>query len=315
MIFEDKLVKIVENKIDLDLATTEYKVSVYDEIETYLSENNCSEGIYLVNKRKLEMSAYVEGIKNDLAELEEICNNIEVALKNLNKENDRYQSIININSKKVYISKINDNYSFIYLIGYDYYTKLYKYGIIEAEVYKDKLRKIKKKIGFAHEDNLVDYTDFKVYFNESLRKFNEAGNLGDLDFIRDKINKDLAELFNTESLEKYLVVNSEHIKKLTDISGYEIFSKLYENYDLNRVKIRLILAGYSTDNVKFIDLVRTKIHCNNVLDYLKDQKENNDFYRITFEKDNEKINFLLKELNMSLAELEIAVDKLNCKNE
>ncbi|MFW2491597.1 hypothetical protein ACN077_24025 [Clostridium chromiireducens] len=39
-----------------------------------------------------------------------------------------------INNQQMYISNLGSNYSFIYPIDFDDYKKLYKYGIIKADI-------------------------------------------------------------------------------------------------------------------------------------------------------------------------------------
>lgn len=176
------------------------------------------------------------------------------------------------------------------------------------------------KIGLSADHNLVDYTDFKICFNELLKEFNNAKELEDLNFLKNKINYELSRLFNTDDLREYLAYKSEDIDKLTGISGIDILKKLYESYDTKMVKIILLSKGYSIENDKFIEAVRTEISYKKILDCLNnpDVTEDdslNDIYAKALKKQSEKIKSLLNEINMSLAELEIAVSKVNCEIE
>jgi hypothetical protein len=316
MIFERKLVKVVRSIMDIDLAFTEYKVSVYDEISTFLSDNNCMDGVNLVNKRKKQMASYVHNIKNDLAEIDNICKEISVLVKDLYKQKKSIPAIMNINNKKIYISIMEKNYSLIYSIEPDEYTKLFKYGIIEAEISKGRFYKTESKIGLSAEDNLVDCVNFKIYFNELLKEFNNVKNLEDLDFLKNKINYELSRLFSTENLREYLANKSEDINKLAGISGFDILRELHESYDIKRVKIILFSKGYSIENDKFIEAVRAESSCKKILDCLNNPDETeNDIYAKELKKQSVKVKSLLNEINMSSGELEIAVSKVNSEIE
>jgi len=164
VIFKRKLVKVIKNSIDIDLASTEYKISVYEEISTYLSDNNCVEGMNLVNKRKNKMDDYVNNIKRDLSELGKLCRDLETLVKDSYKEKKSISSILTINDREIYVCNIEKRYYFIYSIGYEEYFKLYKYGIIEVERINGRSCRIESEIGFSHEKNLDKYNDFKIYF-------------------------------------------------------------------------------------------------------------------------------------------------------
>lgn len=316
MLYDRKLVKEVNSLTDWDLSSTEYKISVYDEISSYLADNNCSQGVNLVNKAKQEMNNYVKDIKQDLVEIENIYAEMSKLIKNLNDEKNNIPSMMTINNKEIFISHFEGKYGFIYLIGFDKFKKLYKYGIIEANINKGKFYKLNSKIGLSYDGNLVRYADFKNYFNDLIKEFNNAKSIEDLDFLNKCINNELSELFNTKDLREYLAYNSEHLNKLTGISGFYIMRTLYQSYDINRVKIKLILNGYSIENDKFIELVRNELSFRKTLDYLNNSNATEDeeiknIYNKSLKKESKRVEVLMKELNISSAELEIAVNKVD----
>lgn len=298
------------------MAFTEYKIGVYEEISTYLSNNNCLEGVNLVNKRKNQMDDYVNNIQRDLTELENLCREIEILVKNSYKEKKSISSILTINDMEIYVCNIEKSYYFIYSIGYEEYLNLYKYGIIEVERVSRKSCKIESEIGFSREKDLEKYNDFKIYFNEQVSKFNNVKYLKDLDILRDKINNDLSGLFNTKDLSKYLVHKSEEVYRLTGISGVDILGTLRQSYDIKRIKIKLLLNNYSIENDKFIEAVRAELGCKKIQENLNDpdlmeDEELRPILTKASERDRDRINLLLNEINMGLEELEIAVSKVD----
>lgn len=316
MIFKRKLVKVIKNSIDVDLASTEYKISVYEEISTYLSDNNCVEGMNLVNKRKNKMDDYVNNIKRDLSELGKLCRDLETLVKDSYKEKKSISSILTINDREIYVCNIEKSYYFIYSIGYEEYLKLYKYGIIEVERINGRACRIESEIGFSHEKNLDKYNDFKIYFNEQVTKLNNVKYLNDLEILRDKINTDLSGIFYTKDLREYLAFKSEEVYRLTGISGIDILRTLRESYDIKRVKIKLLLNNYSIENDKFIEAVIAELSCKKIQENLNDPDLMEDeklkpILTKALERDRDRINLLLNEINMGLDELEIAVSKVD----
>lgn len=157
MFCDMKVLKEIKNGMDLDLATIKYKASVYDEISGYLLGNNCIQGANLVDKAKQKMDVYVERIKLDLDEIEKICDVIPVIIKRLDTDKENIPSMMVINNKEIFIGYFEDRYSFIYLIGFDDFKKLYKYGIIEADINNGKLSKLNSKIGLSDDSNCKTY--------------------------------------------------------------------------------------------------------------------------------------------------------------
>gem|GEM_PF-3446340 len=316
MIYNMKLVKEVVNGIDMDLAFIEYKASVYGEMATYLSDNDCSHGTDLINKIKNGMDSYVNNLKNDLCEIENICREISDLAKKSYKEKKDISSMITINKKKIFISNIKDQYDFIYAIGFDEYKKLYKYGIIEANINKGKFGKIISKIGFSDDSELIKYADFKIYFKGLLNEFNNPKSIEELKSLKKKVNNELSELFYTKNLKKYLINESDSINRSTGIEGLEILKKLNQSYDINMVKIKLLSSGYSVDNNQFIELVRSEISCRNYLDKINkldgmEDKDIKDIYTKSVKEKSQQVEFLMNELNMNSTDLEIAVSKIN----
>ncbi len=316
MLYNRKLVREVINILDIDLTFTEYKVSVYDEITSYLSDNNCTDGVNLVNMAKQQMDNYVKNLKNDLLEIENIYAEMSSIIKNLFTEKKDIPSILTINNKDIFISKTEKQYGFIYAIGFDEYKKIYKYGIIEGEIKKGKFYKLRNKIGFSEDSELTRYADFKTYFDDSINEFNNAKSIEKLDYLRKSMDNELMRFFDTEDLRKYLVCKNELINKLTGIKGINILSMLYQSYDINRVRIKLSLNGYSVDNSQLIELIRSEVSCRRVLDEIDklDDLEDADMKKSYTELANEtskEVEFLKRELNMSSAELEIAISKVN----
>lgn len=316
MLFERKLIKEVNNKYDMDLAFIEYKASVYDEIASYLSENNCSEGMRLVNKAKEEIDNFIITLKNDLVEIENICSEITKLIKDLyTKKHDIPQTMI-INNKNIFISREGEIYAFVYLIGFDEYKKQYRYGIIKANINKGKLYNEDKKIGFSNDSNLERYTDFKSYFKSILNDFDNCESIEALDFLKKSVHSELARLFYTDDLRTYLVENNETIYKLTGIKGVEILRELYKIYDINKVKIKLTSNGYSIEDDRLIELVRSRQSCIKLLAEIQklddgEEKKIKDILIKSVKEKSQDVELLMKELNISSVELEIAVDKVN----
>lgn len=316
MFCDMKVLQEIKNQIDLDLATIEYNASVYDEISGYLLGNNCIQGANLVKKAKQKMDVYVDGIKLDLNEIEKICDVIPVIIKRLDTEKENIPSMMVINNREVFISYFEDRYSFIYLIGFDDFKKLYKYGIIEVDINKGKLSKLNSKIGLSDDSNLAKYLDFKIYFRDLVNKFNYAENIEDLNYLRDSINGQLSKIFKTKSLREYLVDKSKYINELVGISGVQIMQDLYKAYDINRIRIKLILNGYSINDSRLIELVRAELSCRTMKDILNDfsEMENEsigDIYTKALKEENEKVKFLMKELNINFSQLKIIINKVN----
>lgn len=316
MLFERKLIKEVNNKYEMDLAFIEYKASVYDEVASYLSENNCSEGMRLVNKAKEEIDNFIITLKNDLVEIENICSEITKLIKDLyTKKHDIPQTMI-INNKNIFISREGEIYGFIYLIGFDEYKKQYRYGIIKANINKGKLYNEDMKIGFSNDSNLERYTDFKSYFKSILNDFDNCKSIEDLDFLNKNITNELSRLFYTDNLEIYLIKNSDKMHKLTGIKGSEIVQKLYEIYDINKVKIKLISNGYLIEDDRLINLVRARRSCIKLLSEIEklddiEDKEIKEIYVEGVKEESQQVELLMRELNINSEELEIAVDKVN----
>jgi len=319
MLYERMLTKEVINKYDIDLACTEYKASIYEEIASYLVDNNCSDGVNLVNKSKDEIDNFVTKLKTDLDEIENICIEIATLIKNLYVDKQDIPLTMIINNKNIFISYKERAYGFIYSIEFDEYKKLYKYGIIKANVNKGKLSNIESKIGFSDDSNLERYADFKNYFNSLLNEFDNCKSIEELDFLKMNVNNELSRLFYTEDLRIYLFDNNEEINKLTGIKGIDIVQELYQIYDINKVKIKLILNGYSIKDNKLIELVRYRRSYKELLDEIEkldDSKDKDikDIYIESVKGKSQKIQYLMKELNMGSAELEIAIDKVNSEN-
>lgn len=316
MLYERKLIKEVINENDVDLILTEYRASVYAEIANYLAENNCNDGMNLVNKSKEEIINFVTTTKNALSEMEDICNEITKLIKNLYIEKQDIPSTIIVENRNIFISNDEDKYAFIYSIGFNEYKKLYIYGIIKAKINKGEFCKIESKIGFSNDSNLERYADFKNYYSSMLNEFNNCKSIKELDFLKKNVNDELLKLFCTDNLKKYLLENNERIYKLTGIEGIKIIQELYQIYDINRIKIKLISNGYSIEENKLIELIRLKNICIKLIKEIEklDDIEDKDIREIcikNLQKKNKQIEFLMKELNMSSAELEIAIDKVN----
>ena len=316
MLYNRKLIREVVNRLDMDLAFTEYKVSVYGEISNYLADNNCADGVNLVNKAKQEMDNYVKNLKNDLVEIENICAEISIIIKKMYTEKKDIPSMITIYNKDIFISRTEKQYGFIYAIGFDEHKKIYKYGIIEGDINKGKFYKSKNIIGFSEDSELTRYANFKTYFIDLISDFNNTKSIEELEYLKTSIDNELLGLFYTEDLRTYLACKSELIKKLTGISGLDILRKLYQSYDINRVRIKLSLSGYSVDNSQLVKLVRAELSSRRALDEInklvdiEDEEIKESYTELANEKSKE-VEFLKRELNMSSSELEIAISKVN----
>lgn len=316
MLYDRKLIKEVINKYDFELAAIEERANAYGEAANYLSENNCIEGMKLISKEKQAMDEFTLTLKQDLVEIDSVCSEISILISKLHNEKEDIPIMITTNNHYIFVSYIGYIYSFIYLIGFDQYKKLYKYGIIKAHINEGKFNKKESKIGFTSEKNLEKYADFKFYFYSLINNFNNCKSLEELDLLKKNINSELGDLFYTDDLSVYLIRNSESISNIAGISGIDIAQKLYENYDVNRVRIKLSLSEYSSKDNKIIDLVRGKLSCISLsneiekLDDVKDKGAIEMYTKIINDKNNE-VEDLMKELNMSFTELEIIIDKVN----
>lgn len=319
MLYGRKIMREVINKNDMELPFTEYKASIYDEIASYLSDNNCSEGVILVNRAKEKIDNYVITIKNDLDEIETICIKLSELIEKLYIEKKDIPETITINDKNIFISQEEGRYSFIYSIGFDEYKMQYRYGIINGNINKGKFYDVKSKIGFSSDSNLERYIDFKGYFESILNDFNNCSNIGALDYLYKNVISELEKLFYTDNLKIYLIKNSDEIYKLTGIDGRQIFQELYESYDTNKIKIKLISNGYSIEDNRLVELIRTRRSHMKLLNEIEKLDDINDkdiknIYIESMEEENEKVEVLMKELNINLEELEIAIDKVNSQD-
>lgn len=316
MLYDRKIIREVINKFDMELPIIEYKASVYEEVMSYLSENNCIEGVRLLNEIKEKIDSYVITIKNDLDEIENICIELSAIIKKMYIEKKEISAAIMINNRNIFINKEEGRYSFIYSIGFDEYKMQYRYGIIKGNTNKGKFYNVKSKIGFSDDSNLERYADFKSYFESILGDFDNCKSIKALDFLNNNVTKELSDLFYADDLAASLIKNSDEIFKSTGIEGVQIIQELYKAYDINKVKIKLILNGYPNEDNRLIELIRTRcsyMKLLNEMEQLDDIKDNDikDIYFRSIEEKNEKVKFLMKGLNMNLGELEIAIDKVN----
>lgn len=316
MLYDRKIMREVISKSDMELPFIEYKASVYEEVANYLSENNCSEGVRLLNKAKEKIDNYIITIKNDLNEMKNICIELSEVIKKLYVEKKDIPTTIVINNKNIFISKEEERYSFIYSIGFDEFKMQYRYGIIKGNINKGKFYDVKSKIGFSNDSNLERYADFRSYFGSILADFNNCKSIEELDFLKKSIKDELSKLFYTDNLRMYLVKNNEEIYKLTEIQGIEIAQQLYKIYDINKVKIKLISNGYKIDDNRLIDLIRYRQSYIKLLEEVKklddiNDNEIKDIYAESIKEEKNKVELLMKELDISLGELEIAIDKVN----
>lgn len=316
MLYDRKIMREVINKNDMELPCIEYKASIYDEVASYLSDNNCSKGTMLVNKVKEKIDNYVITIKTDLDEIENICIKLSDLIEKLYIENKDIPATISINDKNIFISQEEGKYSFIYSIGLDEYKMQYRYGIIKGNINKGKFYDVKSKIGFSSDSNLERYIDFKCYFEGILNDFNSCSSIEALDYVNQNVISELAKLFYTDNLKIYLIKNSDEIYKLTGIDGRQIFEELHEAYDTNKIKIMLISNGYLIEDARLVELIRTKCSQTKLLNEIKKLDDINDIlvkniYIESMGAENEKVEVLMKELNISLEELEIVIDKVN----
>lgn len=315
MLYDRKIIGEVINNRDMELPLIEYKASIYDEIVKYLSENNCSEGVMLVNNVEEKIDNYVISIKDDLDEIQYICIELSEIIKKKYIEKKILKHIA-INNRNIFISEEEGRYSFIYSIGFDEYKMQYRYGIIKGNINKGKFYDVKSKIGFSNDINLERYADFKSYFKSTLGDFDNCESIEALESLNDNVTKELSELFYTDNLSGYLIRNSDEIFRLTGIDGIQIIKELYKAYDIKKVKIKLITNGYSIEDNRLIELIITKrsyiklLNENNELDDPEDI-EIKDIYAESIDKESKKVEFLMNELNISLGELEIAIDKVN----
>jgi len=316
VLYERKLIKEVINKYDFELSAIEEKASVYGEAANYLLNNNCTKAAELLNKLKQEMDEFTVTLKQDLLRIEDICNEISITINKLQSENQDIPSDIIINNQQMYISNLGNDYSFIYPIGLDDYKKLYKYGIIKADIDEGEFNKKESKIAFSSEKNLEKYADFKSYLEGLISNFNNCKNIEELDLLKKNINNELASLFYADDLRIYLINNSELVSELTGISGIDMAQKLHENYEINRVRIKLSLNRYSPEDNKIIELIRARLACISLseeidkLDEIEDKEVVDMYAKIIIDK-NSEMEALMKDLNMSLTELEIAISKVN----
>ena len=316
MLYDRKIMGEVINNCDIELPFIEYKASIYDEIVKYLSDNNCSEGAILVNNIKEKIDNYAISIKDDLDEIEHICIELSEIIKKMYSEKKEILKNIIINNRNIFISKEEGRYSFIYSIGFDEYKMQYKYGVIKGNINKGKFYDIKRKIGFSNDSNLEQYADFKSYFKSILDDFDNCKNIESLEFLNNNVTNELSELFYTDNSSEYLIKNSDEIFRLTGIDGIEIIKEIYKAYDIKKVKIKLITNGYSIEDNRLIELIRTKRSYIKLLSKLNklddpDDIEIKDIYDETIDKESKEVEFLMKELNISSGELEIAIDKVN----
>lgn len=316
MLYDRKIMREVINKNDMELPCIEYKASIYDEVASYLSDNNCSKGAMLVNKVKEKIDNYVITIKNDLDEIENICIKLSDLIEKLYIENKDIPATISINDKNIFISQEEGKYSFIYSIGLDEYKMQYRYGIIKGNINKGRFYDVKSKIGFSSDSNLERYIDFKCYFEGILNDFNSCSSIEALDYVNQNVISELAKLFYTDNLKRYLIKNSDEIYKLTGIDGIQIIQKLYEAHDSNKIKIKLISNEYSIEDNRLIELIRSRQSCIELLKEIKklddiNDKDMKDAYIESVKMKNEKVEFLMNELDISLEELEIVIDKVN----
>lgn len=316
MLYDRKLIKEVINKYDFELLEIEVKAEAYGEAANYLSENDCIEGMKLIYKAKQAMDEFAVALKQDLAEIDGVCSEISRLINKLHNEKEDIPIVITTNNHYIFVSNIGDIYSFIYSIGFDKYKKLYKYGIIKAEINKGKFNKKESKIGFSNKKNLEKYVDFKFYFYSLINNFNNCKSLDELDLLKENINNELGTLFYTDDLSIYLINNSKSIRNLTGISGIDIAQKLYENYDINRVRIKLNLKEYSSKDDKIIDLVRARLSCISLLNEIEkldevEDKDAIDMYTKIINNKNNEVEALMKELNINFTELELAINKVN----
>lgn len=316
MLYERKLIKEVINKYDFEISSIEVKASTYAEAANYLLENDCIEGANLLNKAKQEMDEFTVTLKRDLIEIEDVCSEIDKMIHKLNGAKEDITSSIIIKNQQIYISNLGNDYSFIYQIGFDDYKKLYKYGIIKADIYEGKFNKKESKIGFSSEKDIEKYANFKAYLDGLINTFNNCKSIEELDLLKKNINNELAPLFYTDDLRIYLINNSELVGELTGISGIDLAQKLHKSYEINRVRIKLSLNRYSPEDNKIIELVRARLACISLSEKIDklDEIEDKDFVdmyaKIIIDK-NSEMEALMKDLNMSLAELELAISKVN----
>lgn len=314
MLYNRKLEEEVLSIKNMDLISTEFKASIYDEIANYLSDNGCTEGMNLVNNIKQQMNDYANSLSKDLHEIEDVFAEICGLFQRVKCEKQDMPKIFTINNREVFINYINEKYVFIYYIGFDDYKKLYKYGIIQSNVNGRKLFKLNSKIGFSKEPDLNKYLDFKVCFNELLHRLGEAKSVEALNSVMQNIKNELSELFYVKDIDKFLIKKSKEIKESIGISGIDIYSELKERYDINKIKIKLTLIGCSVENDKIIELIGlelSRISLLKEIDRLDDDKGLKHIYTCEVEEENYRIDTLLRELNMSLDDLEKLLRKIN----
>lgn len=147
--------------------------------------------------------------------------------------------------------------------------------------------------------------------NEILEKFNGCNDLEKLKIFNSSIKEELANIFFTNDLRMYLFDNNEQIEKEIGISGTEIAKELYQTYEFNAIKIKLLNSGYKIKDKKFVKLVKDAILNEQLLCEIQDTDDYmKEIYLQSINKRNNMIEILKKELKISSKELEIAVDKV-----
>ncbi|MDF2883035.1 MAG: hypothetical protein K0R54_3592 [Clostridiaceae bacterium] len=318
MILYNKFQQEVDSLINMNLAITEYKVSIYDEMSKYLLEKKCANGSVLIDKAKNKMDRYVKNLKQDLIDIEDIFNQISIFIDNLFKDNQIIPKKFNIGNGEIYKIVTNENYTFMYYIGFDDFKNLHKYGVIDVSVNKRKINKLHSKIIFSEKIDLNMYIDFKIYFQELVNKFDKVNTVDKLNVINNKIQNKLLDFFNIygdENLHLFLIKDSKKVEKIVGISGNEISKLLIETFRYTKIKIKLISKGYeikSTDFLELIDLQLIIMNCQKeLIKCIKNKEEEfKDIYEKSIESNSKEIETLKKKLNISTEKLNEIVNEI-----
>ncbi len=316
MFYKNKLKNEITSLLNPEILSIELKLEVYNEIVDYLEENNCTQGVNLISKVREKMINYISDLKTDLREIENIfCELSNILKKNNNKEDYKIKKI-KINNKEIFMEHIEDKYIFIYPIGFDNYKKLYKHGIIEAKINKTIMQELSSKIVFSEESDLSKYLDFKEYFNDLLSNLRDAESLEDLDLVMKDISDELIKIFYLENLRDICIKRYGIIEKTKGISGVEIYSTLYENYNTYKMKLKLNIIGYlSTDN-RVMELIKLELSQRKLLIEInkEDIGDYYDEFNNIINKQEEEIKVLMKETSMNKVEINNIINKINLIN-
>lgn len=316
MFYKSKLKNEVASLQNPEILSIELKIEVYNEIVDYLEENNCTQGVNLINKVKQKMIAYISDIKTDLYEIENVFRELSSVFKKTNDEKYYMPKEFVINNKEIFMEYIDYRYTFIYAIGFDNYKDLYKHGIIEAKINKGRMEKLSSKIVFSEDADLRKYMDFKEYFNDLLGNLRDAKSLKDLDLVMKDISDELIEIFYLKDLMDICIKRDRIIEKTKGISGIDIYRTLYSNYHTYKIKLKLNLIGYPVTDNRVIELIKLELSQRKLLIEINKEDVENDYVDLDdiINKQDEEIKALMKETNINKVEINNIINKINLIN-